>query len=413
MSRGSKVAGVVGVVVLLVGLLWSPLIKPQLVKFPTNVDRAERYQGTLTLYVDQSTGAPLASPQAVPLTIDRHITSIGRASGAHVTLVDETESLVLGVATTVQENIFAIDRKTGKNVGNRQAVTFAAGNAVDRSGSYSLVVGRGVPSHGASYPIWKQETATTYTLHNNTPATGVISGVHVVNLTGSLPPTPVAAYEQKMLVSQGFPSTLTTTQVATLLQGAGVDLYETLSQLSNILTPTEMNTVTATVSRGIPLQYLSSSQGNIAVEPHTGIFVKVSNAVRGFYVKPDVAALGPMTSALTAHASDPTVASLLSTLSRVAAAAPQPVLELRYDQTPASIDVDASYAKSQARRLRMASVIIPLGLIALGVIILMIDALFVWRGRHGAGGVKAATEAPSLPWPGGRLQPGGPRPAHP
>ena len=214
-----------------------------------------------------------------------------------------------------------------------------------------------------------------------------------------------------MLTGQGFPSTLTTTQLATLLQGAGVDLYETLSQLSNILTPTEMNTVTATVSRGVPLQYLSSSQGNIAVEPHTGIFVKVSNAVRGFYVRPDIAALGPLTAALTAHASDPTVASLMSTLSKFATAPPQPVLELRYDQTPASVDVDASYAKSQARRLHMASVVIPLGLIALGVLILMVDAVFVWRGRHGAGGVKAVTE-PALPWPGG-LRPGGPRPAHP
>ena len=71
-------------------LLWWALAIPALVKYPTDAGATPRYAGTFTVYVDQATMAPLAQPQALPLTIERRIQAIDDQSGSSKVLVDET-----------------------------------------------------------------------------------------------------------------------------------------------------------------------------------------------------------------------------------------------------------------------------------------------------------------------------------
>ena len=381
MKRTTKLTGAFCGLFLIIGLAWHPVVEPGIVKFPGNVNRPEQYAGTFVVYVDTATGAQLATPTTMPLTIDRQIKGIPRATGAHVALVDEVNTVKMGPLSTVQENIYALNRRTMKNVSDKQAVTWKAGNAVDRSGTYYLTLPMNVPSKGASYKMWNQNSAGYEIITNATPATGKLAGTNVVFLKGDLAPTPVAPYELEALQGQGFPTKLSGAQLAGQLQAAGIDLTAATTALSKVLTPTEMTTLAGILTQSIPLQYYSYGTGQIAVEPKTGAIVQLSGIVDGISVKPDLTSLSPALSILNAHASDPTVAALLKTFTAAATAGPQPVYEMRYSQTEASVAKDAKEAKDQANQVRLATVTLPRSIDGIAVILVVVFALLLWRGR--------------------------------
>ncbi len=99
----------------------------------------------------------------------------------------------------------------------------------------------------------------------------------------------------------------------------------------------------------IPLEYLYSTHGTSAVEPRTGAIVSLSGVVEGVSVR----ALGRT----------------------------QPVYELRYSQTPASVSSDVRYARDQANRIRLVDVTIPIALAALGVVVVVLGAWLARRRR--------------------------------
>lgn len=382
MKRMTKVIGVLGGLFLIVALAWHPLVEPGIVKFPGDVNRPETYTGTFVVFVDQSTGAPLAQPTTLPLTIQRQIKGIPRATGAHVALVDEVNTIAMGPLTTVQENIYALNRRTMKNVSDKQAVTWKAGNVVDRSGSYYLTLPMNVPSKGASYNMWNQNSAGTETITNASPATGKLSGTNVVFLKGDLTPTPVASYELEALKAQGFPIQLTGAQLASQLQGAGIDLTAATTALSKVLTPAEMTSLAGVLTQPVPLQYYSYGTGQIAVEPKTGAIVQLSGIVDGISVKPVLASLSPALAILTAHQSDPTVAALLKTFTAAASAPAQSVYELRYNQTPSSVAKDAADARHQANQVTLATVVLPRGIYGVTMVLVVLFAFLLWRDRR-------------------------------
>jgi hypothetical protein len=67
---------VIGVIVLAVAAIWRPVVAPQLTKLPTSLDIKYHFTGTYTESVNPSTGARLAAPQNLPLSIDRQVTAV-------------------------------------------------------------------------------------------------------------------------------------------------------------------------------------------------------------------------------------------------------------------------------------------------------------------------------------------------
>jgi hypothetical protein len=45
-----------GVALFMAAAVWHPLVVPQLVKLPANVDRTDVYSGTFVTFLDQATG---------------------------------------------------------------------------------------------------------------------------------------------------------------------------------------------------------------------------------------------------------------------------------------------------------------------------------------------------------------------
>jgi hypothetical protein len=70
-TRGSWLKRIIGVVLIVVGVLafagsfvWRSQAVPRLVKYPTDVDETPMYAGSVTIYLNQKTYAPLAWPRA-------------------------------------------------------------------------------------------------------------------------------------------------------------------------------------------------------------------------------------------------------------------------------------------------------------------------------------------------------------
>ncbi len=73
----------------------------------------------------------------------------------------------------------------------------------------------------------------------------------------------------------------------------------------------------------------------------------------------------------------------MTTLKGLAAAPPQPVYEMRYTQTPASVAAAGSYASSQADKVALATVTFPRALIAAGILFLLVGTVMILRsGRR-------------------------------
>lgn len=385
MRRSSKVLLSGGLVLGVGALAWTPVAVPRIVKLPTNVDRTDHYEGNLVTFIDRTTGTALATPSAVPLTIDRHIASIPGASGAHVTLLKETTTAHMGGQDVVQEHVYAVDRRTMENVADPRAYTFTPDNVLDRSGTYYLTLPMGVHSSGEALSIWKPEAGASYPLVSTTPATGTEAGTKVVYLQGEIPtPLPAPAYEIAMLQARGLPMQLTPEQVAAQLTAAGVDVAAAAPILIANLSAAELQAVTDVLALPMPLKYSIYGHGLLGAEPKTGGLVSLSGIVDGIGVKPDMSAIAPAVAALTQHADVPAIASLVGILDKMAAAPPQPVYEMQYTQTAASVAEAASYAQSQADKVTLATTIIPAGMAVVAGALLLAGIALIWlpRRRH-------------------------------
>ncbi len=360
-----------GVAMFLAASVWHPLVVPKLVKLPDNVDRTDVYSGTFVTFIDQATGATLASPIEVPLTVERHVFTEPGGTTAKVSLLHQTITAHMGDRTQVQQDVFAVDRRTMENVTNPKAWTFVPENVVDRSGTYYLTLPMSLKSTGERFPMWKAEAGASYTVSSATPATGKAGGANVVYLKGSVPTLPAATYETAALKAQGLPMALTPDQSAATLAAAGVDAVALAPVLVGALTGEEMQTVLAALAAPVPLNYFVYGSGTVGAERKTGGLVVLDGIVDGISVKPDMSAMAPAVAALSNHKDVPAIASLLTTLNTVATAPPQPVFELRYTQTPDSVNSAGSYANSQADKITMATVTIPRVLIAAGIVFLL------------------------------------------
>jgi hypothetical protein len=383
MRKLSKILIGGGALLLAIALLWTPLVVPRLVKLPADVDRTDRYAGTFVTFLDAATGETLATPIEEPLTVDRHVATVPGETGAGVTLLEETATVRMGDRTVVQQSRYAVDRRTMENVADDRAWTFEPGNVVDRSGTYYVTLPMGLDSSGETFRIWKPEAGTSYQVTSTEPATGTAGGASVVNLRGNIPtPLPVADYELANLQAQGLPMALTPEQSAARLAAAGIDTNALAPILAQVLTPEELAGVAAAMAEPVPLQYFVYGHGLLAAEHRTGGLVALSDIVDGVSVQPDLSGIEPTLTALRPHTDVPEVAALVTALEGMAAAAPQPVYELRYTQTPASVDAAGAYAADQSDKVLLATRTLPRSAATAGVLLLVVGTVLFRRTRR-------------------------------
>jgi hypothetical protein len=284
--RTSKVVLlVIGVIVLVVAAIWRPVAAPQLTKLPTSLDISYQFTGTYTGYVNQSTGARLAAPQNLPLSIGRQVKAVPSKL-----VVNDASAVMIGPDKTSQILQYVLDRSTAKSVNSPYSYALVPGNVVDRAGSYSLG-----PPPGADtakiYPMWVDEIgkAVPITYAN---ATQTVHGMGVQEWQLKLPATPMAA---SFVGAMHLPGTMSFAEFEAQLKAQGTDLALGLKVLSGSLTAAEKTSLAALTAKPIPLQYFYAITIKLLVEPASGTIVDTLTAVRAYSVRP---VLGPFAAAL-------------------------------------------------------------------------------------------------------------------
>jgi len=366
---------VIGVLVLVVAAVWRPAVAPQLTKLPTSLDVSYRLAGTYTGYVNQSTGARLAAPQNLPLSIDRNLKAVPAQSTSSELVVKDASATTIGPSQSQQVLQYVLDRSTSKNVKSPYAYALVPSNVVDRSGSYSLGPPPAVDT-AKTYPYWVDEIGKTIPM-TYANATQTIDGLAVQQWQTNLPATPMVA---SMISAMHLPMSMPFTAFAAQLKAQGMDLAAGLQALAPSLTAAERARLAALTAQPIPLQYLYASQGKLLVEPATGMIVDMVNIVRSYSVRLN---LGPLTAGLApilaAHPANPVAALLAAGSKKLAAAPAEPLYTLTFHQTPASVTDDAGQAGHNANLLNIFQMWIPVGLGVLGLILVGLAFTGRWR----------------------------------
>lgn len=388
--RPSKVAFVVGGVLVVLAVLWMAVGVPALVKYPTDVDVRPEYAGTFTLYVNPADASPLATPMAVPLTVKRHIQAIADESGAHRVTVRETIQQRAGdLVKADQTNQYVMDRRTLKNVKDAKAYAFTPSNVVDRSGTYRLNLPFGT-SRNASYSIYKNEIGTTYTMKNGGSDVSR-EGLTLTPYTASVRDAPLTdAYVAELNKLVALPKSMTLEQLKPQLKTMGVDVDALMAALLPNLSAEDTATLAAIAAKPIPLRYTLSVDGNAQVERTTGAEVVV-NSKESVGVQPQMADLATLTGILDRYPDVSAATAASAALKKLSTAPSIKLFQYEFAQTPASVKAIASEVKDQRRMVLLAQRWLPIGLALLAFVALVVGA-FEWpRGARKAMGVPAAS----------------------
>jgi hypothetical protein len=367
--------------------LWVFIAVPATVKYPTDLDVSPRYEGTFTVFVDPSTAAPLEEPIELPLTVDRHIEAMGDESGSSEVVVRETITQRAGdLIDTTQTNVYVMDRSTLENVADDRAYAFEPENVVDRSPAFRLNLPFDTSADG-TYAIYKNEIAATYEM-TGTGTTTDEEGLELSGFEASVVEAPLSdAYFAQLNEVVPLPETMTLDQLKPHLLDAGVDVDALLAALLPVLTPEDTTTLLSVTGEPIGLDYVLSFNGQAGVETVTGAEVHVG-ARETVGVRAELTSLPVLQEVLGHYPDVPEAVAAVEGLQTLVDGPAITLFSYEYDQTPASVAEIADEVSSMRQQVQLATVYLPAGLVAAGILALTIGGVVALRRRP-------ATEPPA------------------
>ncbi len=381
----TAIAGL-GVLLLLVALLWKVFAPGQLVKYKTDVDKTPHEVGSVTLYVDPSTTAPVARPTVFTLDVLAHLHVVNHSSSTVVVDLDQTQKI--GPLPAAQANLqYVFNRRSMRNKTDNRAWAYQSSTVVDRSPNYAVIfplhTGRG------PYSMWKDETGSAFAATRVGNGTTKVGSTSLITMHGQLTNVPVQSYYIATLKSQGIPQSLTLAQLTPQLKAQGIDPALLTSTVLPRLSAADRATINSLLAQPINLKYLLTGGTTWMVEPTTGVITSIA-VNQTFSVQPDITAIGRIQTILAKqqYANDKIVGAGATTLARLVAKPPTTrVLKVAYAQTPASVAEITRYAQSLADQQNLVEDGIPLTLLIIGLVVLFVGVVLeVLRRRRTAAG---------------------------
>jgi hypothetical protein len=340
-------------------------VAPALTQLPTSLSQTVQLTGTYTGYVNQSTGAALAAPQQIPVSVTRTVKAVPGDSTSSVLVVNDSSAVTIGPAKSESVSQYTLDRTTSKSVASPHAYALSPANVVNRTGTYSLGTPPGADT-SKSYPLYTDDIGRAAPL-SYAHSTTTVDGLSVQEWQQNVPPTPVSpAIVKAMKLAPSMPFAA----FAAEAKAQGLNLAGAFTALMPSLTPAQRASVASVAAAPIPLQYLYATQSKLLVEPSTGTTVDIASGVQSYSVKPDLSHLAAvLTPILEAHASNPVAAKLIASASKLTSVQAQPLYTINTRQTPASVASLVSTTKNNASLLQLVQLWVPIALIVIGIIL--------------------------------------------
>jgi hypothetical protein len=367
MRRPIAILGAIGVVLFAAAGLWLLIAPGALVKYPDDLNKTAVATGTMTLYLDQETGAPAAAPTRLPLTIRRNLRVV-QSTGSQAT-VQETSTEQIGPDSSAKlVQSYVIDRGSLENLADPAAYAYAPTNVTNRSGAYSINLP--FDTGDGPYRIWKNETASAYTFQ--------VSGEEVERhgltlqpMTGHLENAPAAqAYVDQLAVQAGLTKEKPLAELAPMV---GLDPEALAGQLAPELSSADRAALEAMLAAPVPFKFFVTVDTRLLVEPTTGAIVSLDRIEQTLSGLPDLSNLAGLGAMLSKpeYADSEVVQSTLTAVKGLTGALPVAAMKLEYGQTPASVADIAAYTEDMADGIQLVKVVIPATLGFLGLLTLL------------------------------------------
>ena len=377
MRKSGIVLAALGVAFAVVALSWKPLAVTPLTRIPTNVSGTIDLSGTYTSFVDPSTGAPLATPVVVPMTIRRTLTGQPDLSTSDVVIVLEELATTTGGQPSTVRYQYALDRSSSVNVDNANAWAFSSAAPMNRAGTYSVLLPPGF-STSQTYSSWSEDLAKSVPLTYVPGKDQTIGGVALNLWNQSFTDQPLAA---DVIAANKLPTSIPFAAFAAELKAAGIDLPAALASIAPILSPAELAAVQGLSTSSIPVSYTATGVNNILSDPVTGAPVDVTQETVTYSSKLDLSGLAAGAGQIVAaHQNSPAVQRLAPLLAQLTSVKPQKLFTLDVKSTADSATSNASSAQSNGRLIGLIQTIVPIGLGVLAVVLIAVG-LLVYRRR--------------------------------
>lgn len=394
------IVAAVGVLLIVGSFVWTAVAVPKLVKYPSDVDETPLYKGTVTLYVDPATTAPLDPPKEFPLEVSRNVKTV--ESSSDLAVVKETANLkATGLFEGVQEQQYVMNRRSMQNVKDDRAWAFNPTNVVDRSPNYRINFP--LDNKAVTTPIYSNEQNSTYDA-NPDPAgsSGTIEGLSVHKFVadfGYKPATDAYLASLDASLPTPLPRELKLDQLIPLLKTAGIDISALLPKLLPVLSPEDSAVVQQLAQQPVKLVYLFKGSGADAAEVGTGGIVEVRDVTQTLAAAPDPELLPKLSDLLGRYTQVEGVPEAITNLQKLAAE-PIKVFENKFSQTPESVKEIAASVQDLADQKNLAENTVPMVMWIVGAVLAVagLALFFLWRKAPkavtAAAGVPAAAAAP-------------------
>jgi len=322
-SRTAKILIPLGVLLLVAGAVVRFYVVPSVSKLPGDLDVTNHYAGSGTLLnaaALQAGDTAHAVASNVPVTIDRH-TYVSNVHGDTAITHDDFTVHAPGGVSLPSNHTYAVDRKTMDAAREPEGA--------EAEGHNGLTIGLPIaPDAGTSYQLYDFATATTVPMKYTGDAT--VAGRIVLNYTAQ-----AAGRLQDKAILSALPPALPKAQLAGMEPLLPADLQA------------ELAAAAATLPDPVPLKYTVSSKIGVAADKTLGTPVDGSLAMQ---VVATVDIAGKPVSIM-------------------------PVMALDTTLTQASISQAADTAASTSRLLTIASVVVPVVLVILGLVSLIVGVV--------------------------------------
>ena len=372
------IVGAIGVLLVIGSFVWRAVAVPTLVRFPTDLDVAPEYTGTVTLYIDPDTHLPLSTPKEYQLDVVRSLEADGEESSKDLVVIDEKLQLkATPLFDFTQENRYVMDRRSMQNVDDPRSWAFTPDNVVDRSPDYRLNFP--FDTKAQAYPVYKNEIGTSYEAR---PAgtTTEIEGITATDFKADSEPKPVtAAYLAWIGQAVELPKSLTLDELKPILASAGFDVDASLPGLLAALSPQDAATVAKLATGSIDLAYQLGFTGTDSVDTYTGATMEVRDVTETLSAKPTGDAVTTLQAVLEKYPDNTEAKAGLGAIKSLDEN-PIKVFENSYTQTPDSIKDIAGDVHHQRDQRRLAERTVPLLLLIVGVVMAIGGALLAGLG---------------------------------
>ncbi len=380
----SKVAILLGLILITLTFLWRFLIVERLMLFPQGFQFSSESQSEIVWYIDPATSSPLppGAENRSLIQVTKELRSIDDQYDSMIALVEE-RTIYRGFPTgeAMSISVYALDRHSMRNVTDERAYDWDPSNPVDRSGSYYPAFPRD-PSKNRGYPLWKSEIGEPVEMvYLNDQEE---EGTRLACFRWKINPDEKKKVDPNMLRGFGIAKEVSWAQLKTSLLSMGIDLDAIIGEALGLLDQEERTQLVQLLEKPLPVNFYWSGISETLVESKLGIPIKFQNNTETLSMELDPTPLLDLVGILMRHSSNPLIGKGIAGMMELGSTfkGQIKIFDLHINTSEESAREAMDWAKKLLPKVDLARIYIPWILILTGIALSFAGIIFARKASR-------------------------------